>query len=40
MNYTLLSIYDIGNIIGEYGCWAYCLIMAVAMVYVMRKYVK
>lgn len=36
----LLSIYEIGNFIGHYGCWIYIIIMALATVYVMRKYVK
>ncbi|HNB82508.1 MAG TPA: hypothetical protein PLP34_01330 [Chitinophagaceae bacterium] len=40
MKGMLLSIYDAGNVVGYYGCWLYVLIMAVACVYVMRKYLK
>lgn len=40
MKSVLLSIYEIGNVIGYYGCWLYIIVMFVALVYVMRKYLK
>ena len=40
MKAVLLSIYEIGNFIGFYGCIAYFIVMAIAMVYVMRKYLR
>ncbi|GBL36269.1 hypothetical protein EMGBS15_18640 [Filimonas sp.] len=40
MNGTLLSIYELGGFIGYWGCIIYILVMAVACVYVMRKYLK
>jgi hypothetical protein len=40
MKTTFLSIYEIGNFIGSWGCVLYVVIMAVAMVWVMRRYVK
>lgn len=36
----LLSIYELGNFIGHYGCIIYIVIMAIATVYVMRKYLR
>jgi len=40
MSGTLLSIYELGNFIGYWGCIIYILVMAVACVFVMRKYLK
>jgi len=40
MKGTLLSIYEIGNFIGYWGCVAYILIMTIACIYVMKKYLK
>jgi hypothetical protein len=37
---TLLSIFEIGNKIGYYGCWAFILIMAAGLVFVMKNYLK
>ncbi len=33
-------MYEIGNFIGYWGCIIYLLIMAVALVYSMNKYLK
>lgn len=40
MKGILLSIYEIGNFIGYWGCVAYIAVMAIACVFVMRKYLK
>lgn len=40
MKSVLLSIFEIGNFIGYYGCYVYFFVMAIAMVYVMRKYLR
>ena len=40
MKGILLSIYEVGNVIGHWGCIFYFIVMAVALVYVMKKYVK
>lgn len=40
MKSVLLSIFEIGNLIGYYGCIFYFLVMAVALVIVMRKYLR
>lgn len=40
MKAVLLSIYEIGNFIGHWGCVVYFVIMAIAMVGVMRKYLR
>lgn len=40
MTGTLLSIYQIGDFIGYWGCVAYILTMAIACVFVMRRYLK
>lgn len=40
MNTPLLSIYEIGNFIGHWGCVIYIVVMFIATVYVMRKYLK
>jgi hypothetical protein len=33
-------MYEVGNFIGYWGCIAYLLVMSVALVYVMKKYLK
>ncbi len=40
MKGTLLSIYEIGNFIGYWGCVVYIAIMAIACVFVMKNYMK
>ena len=40
MTGTVLSIYTLGDSVGYYSCILIVLIMAIATVYVMRKYVK
>jgi hypothetical protein len=40
MKQTLLSIFEIGNKIGYFGCWAFIIIMFVGLVFVMKNYVK
>jgi hypothetical protein len=40
MKGVLLSLFEIGDKIGYWGCVIYLLVMAVALVYVMRKYLK
>jgi hypothetical protein len=37
---TLLSIYEIGNFIGTWGCILYGITMVIATIWVMRKYLK
>lgn len=37
---TLLSIFEIGNIIGYYGVWAFVLIMFGGLIFVMKNYLK
>lgn len=40
MKAVLLSIKEFGDIIGYWGCVIYIIVMFVACVYVMRKYLK
>ncbi len=40
MKAVLLSIKEIGDMFGYFGCIVYVLVMFVACVYVMRKYLK
>lgn len=40
MKGELLSLFKIGDFLGYWGCVFYLLVMAVALVYVMRKYLK
>ncbi|MFZ4753335.1 MAG: hypothetical protein ACOYLG_08335 [Chitinophagaceae bacterium] len=37
---SLLSIFEIGNVIGYYGCWLFIIIMFVGLVFVMKNYLK
>lgn len=37
---TILSIFEIGNVIGYFGCWAFVVIMFIGLVFVMKHYVK
>ncbi len=40
MTSTFLSIFEIGNSIGYWGCWAFVLIMAAGLIFTMKKYLK
>jgi len=40
MHSIILSIYTVGSMIGYYGCIVYMAIMFIALIYVMRKYLK
>ncbi len=37
---TVLTIFEIGNQIGYYGCWAFIIIMFAGLVFVMKNYLK
>lgn len=37
---TILSIYEIGNVIGYFSCWLFVVIMFIGLVFVMKNYVK
>ncbi len=40
MTSTFLSIFEIGNLIGYYGCWAFIIIMALGLLFTFKNYLK
>lgn len=37
---TILSIIEIGDVIGELGCYAYSIVIAGGIIFCMAKYLK